>query len=51
MSQTGDLMEIKEERIIEKYAQAESLLNGLDHTPRLAKKADVSSTNKREKFA
>ena len=37
MSQSGNLMEIKEEKILEKYAQAESLLAGLDHTPRLAK--------------
>jgi len=37
MSQSGNLMELKEEAIREKYAQAESLLAGLDHTPRLAK--------------
>ncbi len=37
MSQTGNFMELKEEKIQEKYAQAESLLSGLDHTPRLAK--------------
>ena len=49
MSQTGDLMEIKEDRIQEKYSPAESLLNGFDHTPRLAKKADTSSPAKREK--
>ena len=49
MSQTGDLMEIKEERIKEKYAQAESLLNGLDHTPRLARKTDTIPSAKKEK--
>ncbi len=49
MSQTGDLMEIKEERIKEKYPQAESLLAGFDHTPRIAKKADVQAAAGREK--
>ena len=49
MSQSGDLMEIKEERIAEKHAQAESLLNGFDHTPRLAKKSGAAAAAKREK--
>jgi len=34
---SNDLMEIKEELIREKYSAAESLLDGFDHTPRLAK--------------
>ncbi len=34
---SNDLMEIKEELIREKYTAAESLLDGFDHTPRLAK--------------
>jgi len=34
---SNDLMEIKEELIREKYKAAESLLDGFDHTPRLAK--------------
>ena len=37
MSNTSDLMELKEELIREKYSAAESLLDGFDHTPRLAK--------------
>ncbi|NNE58935.1 MAG: AAA family ATPase [Hellea sp.] len=49
MSQTGDLMEIKEERITEKYVAAESLLSGFDHTPRLAKKRDLPSAPKKER--
>ncbi len=46
MSQTGNLMELKEESIREKYAQAESLLRGLDHTPRLAKKVAQAAAKK-----
>ena len=34
---SNDLMELKEELIREKYNAAESLLDGFDHTPRLAK--------------
>ena len=34
---SNDLMEIKEELIRAKYSAAESLLDGFDHTPRLAK--------------
>jgi len=37
MSNSSDLMELKEELIREKYIAAESLLDGFDHTPRLAK--------------
>lgn len=46
MSQTGNLMEIKEEKIRAKYAQAESLLAGLDHTPRLAKTKAAPAENR-----
>jgi len=43
MSNSSDLMELKEELIREKYIAAESLLDGFDHTPRLAKpKASAS---------
>ena len=49
MSQTGDLMELKEERITEKYTPAESLLNGFDHTPRLAKKSGAAPAAAQEK--
>lgn len=41
MSQTSDQMQLKESQIIEKYGPAMSLLDGFDHTPRLARKADV----------
>jgi len=44
MSNTSDLMQIKEELIRKKYSVAESLLTGLDHTPRLAK-TKVSSAS------
>ena len=42
MSNTSDLMELKEDLIREKYTPAEGLLDGFDHTPRLAKKADTA---------
>jgi energy-coupling factor transporter ATP-binding protein EcfA2 len=38
-------MELKEEMIREKYAAAEALLHGFDHTPRLAKKAAVAAAS------
>ncbi len=41
MSDSGNLMELKEAMIREKYAAATALLDGFDHTPRLAKKQDV----------
>ena len=45
---SNDLMEIKEELIREKYSAAESLLDGFDHTPRLAKpKAGASPAKER----
>ncbi|MCF6275126.1 MAG: ATP-binding protein [Robiginitomaculum sp.] len=43
MSNTSDQMELKEELIREKYSAAELLLDGFDHTPRLAKKADTQA--------
>jgi len=48
MPNTSDLMEIKEDLIRAKYAAAESLLDGFDHTPRLAKKHDTPSKAKPE---
>ncbi|GHA43580.1 ATPase AAA [Amylibacter ulvae] len=38
MSNASDLMELKEDLIREKYSASEGLLDGFDHTPRLAKK-------------
>ena len=46
MSNTSDLMELKEELIREKYSAAESLLDGFDHTPRLAKPKSGASPAK-----
>ena len=46
MSNPSDLMEIKEELIREKYSAAESLLDGFDHTPRLAKAKDAAPAKK-----
>jgi len=37
-----DQMELKEDLIREKYVPAQGLLDGFDHTPRLAKKSDVA---------
>jgi len=37
MSNSSDLMEIKEDVIREKYPVAENLLTAFDHTPRMAK--------------
>ena len=42
MSNPTDLMELKEELIRAKYTAAESLLDGFDHTPRLAKAKDAA---------
>ncbi|MCF6275319.1 MAG: hypothetical protein L3J05_06115, partial [Robiginitomaculum sp.] len=47
MSNTSDQMELKEELIREKYAAAELLLDGFDHTPRLAKKSDTKAKPER----
>ncbi len=43
MSNTSDLMEIKETAIREKVPAAQSLLDGFDHTPRLAKPKDIAA--------
>ena len=47
MSKTGDLMELKEELILEKYDAAVAMLDGFDHTPRLAAKRDVDAPKER----
>lgn len=49
MSDSGNLMELKEAQIREKYAAAEQLLDGFDHTPRLAKKQGVKSAASKER--
>ena len=49
MSQPTDQMELKESLIRDKYTAAEGLLDGFDHTPRLAKKANVKSAAKTER--
>ena len=49
MSNSSDLMELKEELIRAKYSAAESLLDGFDHTPRLAKKQAEASAPKKER--
>ncbi|GLQ33931.1 ATPase AAA [Amylibacter marinus] len=41
MSNSAGLLEIKEEQISAKYSAAMGLLDGFDHTPRLAKAADI----------
>lgn len=38
MTHSNDLMELKEDKIREKYPLAEAMLAGFDHTPRFAKK-------------
>jgi hypothetical protein len=42
MSNPSDLMELKESAIADKVPAAQSLLDGFDHTPRLAKARDVA---------
>ncbi len=49
MSDSGNLMELKEAMIREKYDAATALLDGFDHTPRLAKKQDVKPATKSER--
>ncbi len=49
MANSGNLMEIKDAMIREKYTAAEALLNGFDHTPRLAKKQDINPSNAPER--
>jgi energy-coupling factor transporter ATP-binding protein EcfA2 len=43
MSNASDLMEIKETAIREKVPAAQAMLDGFDHTPRLAKPKDVEA--------
>ncbi|WP_415715608.1 ATP-binding protein [Roseibium sp.] len=40
MTVSNDLMELKEEKILEKYPLAEAMLEGFDHTPRIAAKRE-----------
>lgn len=40
MTLSNDLMELKEDKIREKYKLAEAMLEGFDHTPRIAKKSE-----------
>ncbi|MGB3455420.1 MAG: hypothetical protein WBA35_03585, partial [Litorimonas sp.] len=42
MAHPSDLMELKESAIAQKVPAAQSLLDGFDHTPRLAKARDVA---------
>lgn len=49
MSNTSDQMELKEQLIREKYTAAESLLDGFDHTPRLAKANTKASAPAKER--
>jgi ATPase family associated with various cellular activities (AAA) len=37
MSQTSDLMELREEDVVKHYARAVAMLEGFDHTPRIGK--------------
>jgi len=37
MSQTSDLMELREEDVVKQYARAVAMLEGFDHTPRIGK--------------
>ena len=41
MSTASDLMEIKETAIKEKIPSAQAMLDGFDHTPRLAKPKNI----------
>lgn len=43
MSTSQDLMELAEDLIREKYPAAEAMLDGFDHTPRLAKKVTTDT--------
>ena len=43
MSNPSDLMEIKETAIGEKIPAAQALIDGFDHTPRLAKPKDIQT--------
>ncbi|MCG8407890.1 MAG: hypothetical protein MI923_22040, partial [Phycisphaerales bacterium] len=47
MSISSDLMEIKEEQIRETYKLAEAMLDGFDHTPRIAEKREAEPVKER----
>ena len=47
MSKSGNLMELKEEMILAKYDAAVALLDGFDHTPRIAAKKDAAPVPER----
>ena len=46
MSNAQNLMELREDRITAQYAAAVALLDGFDHTPRIAKAKDVQATER-----
>ncbi|MBG6210248.1 energy-coupling factor transporter ATP-binding protein EcfA2 [Labrenzia sp. EL_126] len=47
MTLSNDLMELKEDKIREKYKSAEAMLSGFDHTPRIAAKRDPGTVHER----
>lgn len=47
MTVSNDLMELKEEKILEKYAATEALISGFDHTPRIAAKREPDVVRER----
>lgn len=47
MTLTNDLMELKEDKIREKYKFAEALLEGFDHTPRIAARREPDIVRER----
>ncbi|QFT30377.1 ATPase family associated with various cellular activities (AAA) [Labrenzia sp. THAF82] len=47
MTLTNDLMELKEDKIREKYKFAEALLEGFDHTPRIAARREPDMVRER----
>ncbi|WP_305989732.1 ATP-binding protein [Roseibium sp. MMSF_3544] len=47
MTLSNDLMELKEDKIREKYQTAETMLSGFDHTPRIAAKREPNVVQER----
>ena len=47
MTLSNDLMELKEDKIREKYRLAEAMLEGFDHTPRIAAKREPDVVRER----
>ncbi len=47
MTLSNDLMELKEDKIREKYRLAEAMLEGFDHTPRIAAKREPDRVQER----